>query len=65
MESLLSTDEWGQWFQEVRLPKKVKQVLEAIFFVTWWYIWRVRNNILFGNKLFRRCLIFDDIVTYK
>ena len=37
-------------------------MLEGVFFVAWWSIWRFRNQIIFDDIHPRRSEIFDDIV---
>ncbi|GJZ77394.1 RNA-directed DNA polymerase, eukaryota [Tanacetum coccineum] len=57
-----SFQEWYTWFESIRLPLKVKSMLEGVFFVAWWSIWRFRNQIIFDDIHPRRSVIFDDIV---
>ncbi|GJW48999.1 RNA-directed DNA polymerase, eukaryota [Tanacetum coccineum] len=61
--SFLSYEDWLSWFTDIRISKQVKSVLEGVFYVTWWQIWRFRNNLLFGLTVPRKSTIFDDIVT--
>ncbi|GKB04451.1 hypothetical protein Tco_0832594, partial [Tanacetum coccineum] len=39
-----SFQEWLSWFQSIRLPVMVKSLLEGVFAVAWWSIWRFRNR---------------------
>ena len=39
-----------------------KEVLEGVFYTTWWSIWVLRNQLLFASKIPRKNVIFDDIV---
>ncbi|GJX26136.1 RNA-directed DNA polymerase, eukaryota [Tanacetum coccineum] len=60
--SMNSYTEWLSWFSNIRLSKLKKEILEGICYVTWWLIWRLRNQCLFGSTQPRRHLIFDNIV---
>jgi len=60
--NLNSYDEWLLWFNNIRLPKSLKDVLEGVFYVIWWLVWRFRNQIIFSNSHPRRDVLFDDIV---
>ncbi|KAL4583378.1 hypothetical protein LXL04_007949 [Taraxacum kok-saghyz] len=53
---------WKAWLEDVRYRKSLKHVLEGVFFVTWWAIWKFRNQTLFGCVLPPKGLIFDEIV---
>ncbi|GJU77019.1 RNA-directed DNA polymerase, eukaryota [Tanacetum coccineum] len=57
-----SYEEWITWFKSIRIPKVVKDVLEGVFYVMWWVIWKFRNEVLFGNSRPRFDILFDDIV---
>ena len=61
--SFPSLQGWKGWMDGVRLRKKLKEILEGVFFVTWWSIWKFRNQLLFGSVLPRKSLIYDDIVS--
>ncbi|GJR43593.1 RNA-directed DNA polymerase, eukaryota [Tanacetum coccineum] len=61
--SFLSYEDWLSWFIDIHTSKQVKSVLEGVFYVTWWQIWRFRNNLLFGLTVPRKATIFDDIIT--
>ena len=50
--------EWKTWFEGLQIRKKIKEVLEGTFFVTWWAIWNFRNKLLFGTCLPSKSLIF-------
>ena len=58
-----SYEEWFLWFTELCLCRKVKNVLEGIFYVMWWKIWSFRNQLLFSSSIPRRAIVFDDIVS--
>lgn len=57
-----SYDEWLSWFNNIRLPMPLKDVLEGICYVKWWLVWRFRNQMIFGSSLPRKDVLFDDIV---
>ncbi|KAL4556996.1 hypothetical protein LXL04_035166 [Taraxacum kok-saghyz] len=60
--SIDSLPAWKAWLEDVRYRKSLKHVLEGVFFVTWWAIWKFRNQTLFGCVLPPKGLIFDEIV---
>ncbi|GJR55687.1 RNA-directed DNA polymerase, eukaryota [Tanacetum coccineum] len=37
-----SYEEWLDWLGSLRLPAKLKLMLEGVFYVVWWYIWSHR-----------------------
>ncbi|GJY12048.1 RNA-directed DNA polymerase, eukaryota [Tanacetum coccineum] len=39
--------DWYLWFDTIRLPSKLKLVLEGVFFIAWWHIWVFRNQSIF------------------
>nr|GEZ47986.1 RNA-directed DNA polymerase, eukaryota [Tanacetum cinerariifolium] len=43
---LVSYSEWLDWFKSIRLNSKFKDVLEGVFYVSWWSIWNYRNQLL-------------------
>ncbi|KAL4576007.1 hypothetical protein LXL04_012095 [Taraxacum kok-saghyz] len=49
--SIDSLPAWKAWLKDVRYRKSLKHVLEGVFFVTWWAIWKFRNQTLFGCVL--------------
>ncbi|GJV50264.1 hypothetical protein Tco_1440476 [Tanacetum coccineum] len=57
-----SFQEWLSWFQSIRLPVIVKSLLEGVFAVAWWSIWRFRNRTIFEENSPKRSVVFDDIV---
>nr|GEV27386.1 reverse transcriptase domain-containing protein [Tanacetum cinerariifolium] len=57
-------EEWITWFKTIRLPKVVKEVLEGVFYVMWWLIWKFHNQVLFGISHPRMDILFDEIVYY-
>nr|GEX99563.1 RNA-directed DNA polymerase, eukaryota [Tanacetum cinerariifolium] len=60
---LSSNSEWLSWFKYIRLPSKTKDLLEGVFYISWWSVWNFRNHLLFSAKSPRKDVIFDDIVT--
>ncbi|GKD15339.1 hypothetical protein Tco_1199746 [Tanacetum coccineum] len=60
--SLNSYIEWLNWLSNTRLSKLMKEILEGTCYLSWWIIWRHRNQCLFGSRQPRRDIIFDDIV---
>nr|GEU97702.1 RNA-directed DNA polymerase, eukaryota [Tanacetum cinerariifolium] len=59
---LLSFSNWNAWFSAIRLPSKIKLILELVFYVAWWHRWVYRNQSIFAATPPRRSVIFDDIV---
>ena len=57
-----SYGDWLFWFNNLRYPKRLKEILEGVFYVMWWAIWKFRNQILFGKNHPRSELLFDEIV---
>nr|GEU46601.1 RNA-directed DNA polymerase, eukaryota [Tanacetum cinerariifolium] len=39
LAGLMSFSDWQSWFSSIRLPSKVKNMLEGVFCVAWWSIW--------------------------
>ncbi|GJX70193.1 RNA-directed DNA polymerase, eukaryota [Tanacetum coccineum] len=54
-------EEWIAWFKTTRFSKTQKEMLEGVFYVMWWMIWKFRNQVLFGSSHPRMELLFDDI----
>ncbi|GJU37573.1 RNA-directed DNA polymerase, eukaryota [Tanacetum coccineum] len=57
-----SYEDWISWLTSLRLAKGLKAVLEGVFYVMWWVIWKFRNQVLFGTTHPRLELLFDEIV---
>ncbi|GKD12516.1 RNA-directed DNA polymerase, eukaryota, partial [Tanacetum coccineum] len=53
---------WLSWFNLVQLQSSSKQVLEGVFYTSWWSIWSYRNHLLFSDSNLRKDGIFEDIV---
>nr|GEX54224.1 RNA-directed DNA polymerase, eukaryota [Tanacetum cinerariifolium] len=62
VHSFSSYANWLDWFKYFRIGSKLKVILEGTFYVTWWSLWNIRNQTLFGSKKPRKESIFDDIV---
>ncbi|GKB99957.1 RNA-directed DNA polymerase, eukaryota [Tanacetum coccineum] len=58
-----SFSDWDVWLSGIRLPCKLKLILEGVFYVAWWHIWRFRNQSIFAETPPRRSVLFDDIVS--
>ncbi|GJQ94065.1 RNA-directed DNA polymerase, eukaryota, reverse transcriptase zinc-binding domain protein [Tanacetum coccineum] len=43
-----SYEEWWSWFSSLRLSHKIKMVLQGVFYITWWLVWKYRNQLIFG-----------------
>ncbi|GKC41133.1 RNA-directed DNA polymerase, eukaryota, reverse transcriptase zinc-binding domain protein [Tanacetum coccineum] len=56
-------EDWISWFNSVRLPTVIKDVLEGVFYIMWWLVWKFRNQLLFGATRPRMDLLFDEIVS--
>nr|GEZ82439.1 RNA-directed DNA polymerase, eukaryota, reverse transcriptase zinc-binding domain protein [Tanacetum cinerariifolium] len=57
-----SYDGWLSWFKSIRLGPKLKDVLEGVFYVSWWSIWYFRNQLLFSDSVPRKEAIIDNII---
>ncbi|GKC56658.1 hypothetical protein Tco_1084256 [Tanacetum coccineum] len=51
----------SEWFN-CCLLKGFKDILEGVFYVMWWVIWKYRNQTLFGSSQPRMDMLFDEIV---
>nr|GEX49530.1 RNA-directed DNA polymerase, eukaryota [Tanacetum cinerariifolium] len=58
-----SFDDWLSWFKSVRMPGKPKDLLEGVFYTSWWHILNFQNRLIFDASPPRRSVIFDDIVS--
>ncbi|GKC46974.1 RNA-directed DNA polymerase, eukaryota [Tanacetum coccineum] len=62
-EEVSSFVDWYSWFSSIRLPIKLKTILEGVFYTSWWHIWSFRNRLIFDSSPPRRSVLFDDIVS--
>nr|GFA63890.1 RNA-directed DNA polymerase, eukaryota [Tanacetum cinerariifolium] len=58
-----SYEEWRVWLVSIRIPNKLKSMMEGVFYGLWWSIWNFRNKLLFDNKTPKKALIFDNLVS--
>ncbi|GKC82655.1 RNA-directed DNA polymerase, eukaryota [Tanacetum coccineum] len=58
-----SFTDWYTWFDTIRMPSKLKLMLEGVFFVAWWHIWVFRNRLIFDTLVPRRSEIHDEIIS--
>nr|GFA23309.1 RNA-directed DNA polymerase, eukaryota, reverse transcriptase zinc-binding domain protein [Tanacetum cinerariifolium] len=58
-----SYEEWRAWLVSIRIPNKLKSMMEGVFYGLWWSIWNFRNKLLFDNKTPKKALIFDNLVS--
>nr|GEY89410.1 reverse transcriptase domain-containing protein [Tanacetum cinerariifolium] len=56
-------EEWRVWLVSIRIPNKLKSMMEGVFYGLWWSIWNFRNKLLFDNKTPKKALIFDNLVS--
>nr|GEW57519.1 RNA-directed DNA polymerase, eukaryota [Tanacetum cinerariifolium] len=61
--ALVSFSNWNASFFAIRLPSRIKLILEGVFYVAWWHLWVYRNQSMFAATPPRRLVIFDDIVS--
>nr|GEY29913.1 RNA-directed DNA polymerase, eukaryota [Tanacetum cinerariifolium] len=45
-----SYEEWLDWMCSLRLPAKLKLMLEGVFYVVWWYIWNIVTRLSSNQK---------------
>nr|GFA79441.1 RNA-directed DNA polymerase, eukaryota [Tanacetum cinerariifolium] len=58
-----SYEEWRVWLVSIRIPNKLKSILEGVFYGLWWSIWNFINKLLFDNNTPKNALIFDNLVS--
>ncbi|GJR84980.1 RNA-directed DNA polymerase, eukaryota [Tanacetum coccineum] len=63
-QEICSFSDWDAWFLSFRLSSRLKSILEGVFYVAWWRIWRLRNQLVFDASPSNRSSIFDDIVSW-
>ncbi|GKA27525.1 RNA-directed DNA polymerase, eukaryota [Tanacetum coccineum] len=51
-QEICSFSDWDAWFLSFRLSSRLKSILEGVFYVAWWRIWRLRNrrNFFYGSN---------------
>ncbi|GKB42223.1 RNA-directed DNA polymerase, eukaryota, reverse transcriptase zinc-binding domain protein, partial [Tanacetum coccineum] len=57
-----SYGEWRSWIDNVKMPKKNKNMFEGIFFVMWWLLWNFRNKKMFEDKSYSKASFFDEVI---
>ncbi|GJY00799.1 RNA-directed DNA polymerase, eukaryota [Tanacetum coccineum] len=62
-EEVSSFVDWYSWFSSIRLPIKLKTILEGVFYTPWWHIWSFQNRLIFDSSPPKRYVLFDDIVS--
>ncbi|GJY43059.1 RNA-directed DNA polymerase, eukaryota [Tanacetum coccineum] len=50
-------------FFSLKMSSKQNDMLEGIFYVTWWLVWNHRNKSLFDSKSPSKAIIFDVLVS--
>ncbi|GKC79663.1 RNA-directed DNA polymerase, eukaryota, partial [Tanacetum coccineum] len=53
-QALMSFDDWNVWFSTIRLPSKIKSMLEGVCYVAWWHLWVFRIHLIFDATPPRR-----------
>ncbi|GJV94416.1 RNA-directed DNA polymerase, eukaryota [Tanacetum coccineum] len=48
LQTFNSYSDWLAWFKSVWLGSKIKDVLEGVFYITWWSLRSFRNHLLFA-----------------
>ncbi|GKD43572.1 RNA-directed DNA polymerase, eukaryota, reverse transcriptase zinc-binding domain protein, partial [Tanacetum coccineum] len=56
---------WDVWFNSWQASKERKRRLYVIFAASLWWIWRFRNNIIFGLHPLKRNVIYDNICSFS
>nr|GEX20288.1 RNA-directed DNA polymerase, eukaryota [Tanacetum cinerariifolium] len=56
-------EEWLAWIFSLRTSSKQKELLEEIYYVTWWLVWNHRNKSIFDSRSPSKAIIFDDLVS--
>ncbi|GJY71394.1 RNA-directed DNA polymerase, eukaryota [Tanacetum coccineum] len=62
MRGKSSSHLWISWLSSLRLSKGAKSILEGVIYVSWWAIWKYRNQVIFRSSPPRLHVIFDEIV---
>ncbi|GJS61833.1 RNA-directed DNA polymerase, eukaryota, reverse transcriptase zinc-binding domain protein [Tanacetum coccineum] len=53
--------DWFNWLNNSQMSKGIKDIFEGVCYVTWWTLWRFRNQCVFGKSQPRKESLFDDI----
>nr|GEW15402.1 RNA-directed DNA polymerase, eukaryota [Tanacetum cinerariifolium] len=56
-------EEWLAWIFSLRTTSKQKELLEGIYYVTWWLVWNQPNKSIFDSRSPSKAIIFDDLVS--
>nr|GEW04600.1 RNA-directed DNA polymerase, eukaryota [Tanacetum cinerariifolium] len=51
-------DEWLEWIDSIRMSKKTKIMMEAVFYTSWWMVWWFRNSKIFKEKAPKKACFF-------
>ncbi|GJT12880.1 retrovirus-related pol polyprotein from transposon TNT 1-94 [Tanacetum coccineum] len=62
-EGYVAKDQEGKVLRLKKALYGLKSILEGVFYVAWWRIWRLRNQLVFDASPPNRSTIFDDIVS--
>ena len=62
LPDLFSYEEWLSWLKNLHISSKLNQILEGVFYITWWFVWIYRNKVVFGSNARSTSHTFDDIV---
>nr|GEX11688.1 RNA-directed DNA polymerase, eukaryota [Tanacetum cinerariifolium] len=54
-------DDWLEWIDSIRMSKKTKIMMEAVFYTSWWMIWWFRNSNIFKEKAPKNSCFFDEL----
>nr|GEX08149.1 hypothetical protein [Tanacetum cinerariifolium] len=54
-------DEWLEWIDSIRMSKKTKIMMKAVFYTSWWMIWWFRNSKIFKEKAPKKTCFFDEL----
>ncbi|GKC72690.1 RNA-directed DNA polymerase, eukaryota, reverse transcriptase zinc-binding domain protein [Tanacetum coccineum] len=60
-----SFDHWKVWFDSWQAFKERKRHLHIILAATLWWLWRFRNNSIFGHRPLKRNIIYDNIRSFS
>ncbi|GKB14989.1 RNA-directed DNA polymerase, eukaryota [Tanacetum coccineum] len=50
-QEICSFSDWDAWFLSFRLSSRLKSILEGVFYVAWWRIWRLRNQLVLTLRI--------------